>query len=145
MQRQKKKKITVLELAIQMNSSDYETTDSIIIDSNNTLKVCFDKSIYPGSALWLENSLEETLPSFVLQFAIILALNRFLFVLAEQCHVPRIVANIFVSAFRLMMMMLIYDHFEFSVLTRSRQQITKQRHNKIKIRKLCGCKIALQP
>ncbi|XP_014491072.1 cation/H(+) antiporter 15-like [Vigna radiata var. radiata] len=78
-----------------MNSSDYETTDSIIIDSNNTLKVCFDKSIYPGSALWLENSLEETLPSFVLQFAIILALNRFLFVLAEQCHVPRIVANIF--------------------------------------------------
>jgi len=47
----------------------------------------------------VEDSLEKTLPSFVLQFAIILALNRLLFVVAEQYHVPRIVANIFVSAF----------------------------------------------
>ncbi|KAL9331382.1 hypothetical protein ACSQ67_000992 [Phaseolus vulgaris] len=78
-----------------MNSSNFETTDSIIINSNNTLMVCFNKATYNGSALWLENSLEKTLPSFVLQFAIILALNRLLFVVAEQYHVPRIVANIF--------------------------------------------------
>ncbi|CAJ1921236.1 unnamed protein product [Sphenostylis stenocarpa] len=78
-----------------MNSSNFETIDSIIIDLNNDLKACFNRTTYHGSALWLENSVEKTLPSFVLQFAIILALNRFLLVLAELYHVPRIVANIF--------------------------------------------------
>jgi len=82
-----------------MNSSNFGTTDYVVINSNNTLKVCFNKLTYQGSALWVEDSLEKTLPSFVLQFAIILALNRLLFVVAEQYHVPRIVANIFVSAF----------------------------------------------
>ncbi|TKY62893.1 Cation/H(+) antiporter 15 [Spatholobus suberectus] len=78
-----------------MNSSDLETYDSIFINWNDTLQVCFNRTASHGSALWIENSVEKTLPSFVLQFAIILALNRFLLLVSAQYHVPRIVANIF--------------------------------------------------
>lgn len=84
-----------------MNSSDFGTNDFILINSNNSLHVCFNSSTYHGSSLWLENSVEKTLPEFVLQFAIILAVNRFLLLVSEQCHVPHIVANIFVSIFSL--------------------------------------------
>ncbi|KAL2320476.1 hypothetical protein Fmac_029445 [Flemingia macrophylla] len=78
-----------------MNSSDVESFDPIFTNTNGSRHVCFKRAVSEGYALWIENSLETTLPSFVLQFAIILSLNRILLVLSSFCHVPRIVANIF--------------------------------------------------
>ncbi|XP_020211188.1 cation/H(+) antiporter 15 [Cajanus cajan] len=80
-----------------MNSSDVETFDPIFTITNRSLHICFKRPASHGSdsALWRENSIEATLPSFALQFAIILSLNRILLLLSSFCHVPRIVANIF--------------------------------------------------
>ncbi|KAK7336269.1 hypothetical protein VNO77_16805 [Canavalia gladiata] len=78
-----------------MNSSNSEAYYSIFINSNDTVQVCFNSTVSLGSALWIENSIENTLPAFVLQFAIILSLNRILLLVSAPYHVPRIVANIF--------------------------------------------------
>ncbi|XP_061343336.1 cation/H(+) antiporter 15-like [Gastrolobium bilobum] len=78
-----------------MISSDDQHDFSIYVYPNKTEKVCFNRPITDGSNLWLESSAETTLPQFVLQFAIILTLNRILLAAAASCHLPRIVANIF--------------------------------------------------
>lgn len=80
-----------------MNSSN--VTYSIIKNPDKTTLVCFNKTLSYGSLLWNENSLEETLPVFVLQFVLILLLNRIFLFVSELCNVPRIVPNIFVSIF----------------------------------------------
>ena len=76
--------------------SHSNVTYSIFINPDKTTEVCFNRTaLHGGSALWIENSLEVTLPTFVLQFALILALNRIFLFLAESCNVPRIVPSIF--------------------------------------------------
>ncbi|CAI8613618.1 unnamed protein product [Vicia faba] len=70
-------------------------TYSLITNPDNTQRVCFNKIQSHGSSLWIDNALEQTLPAFVLQFALTIALNRALLFLAESCNVPRIVPNIF--------------------------------------------------
>ncbi|KAK7286558.1 hypothetical protein RJT34_21632 [Clitoria ternatea] len=80
-----------------MNPSQIELLDddySFFADPNDTVVVCFNRTLSHGSALWIENSLDKTLPLFVLQFAIILGLNRILLRLSELCHAPRSIANI---------------------------------------------------
>jgi hypothetical protein len=81
-----------------MNSSN--VTYSIITNHDKTTtNVCFYKTTSHSACLWMQNSLEETLPGFVLQLALILLFNRILLFLSEFCKVPRIVPNIFVSIF----------------------------------------------
>ncbi|XP_045795597.1 cation/H(+) antiporter 15-like isoform X1 [Trifolium pratense] len=77
-----------------MSSSN--VTYSIFTNRDKTsTQVCYNKTTTHGSTLWRQNSLEQTLPSFVLQLALILSLNRIFLFLSEFCNVPRIVPNIF--------------------------------------------------
>ncbi|XP_027351137.1 cation/H(+) antiporter 15-like [Abrus precatorius] len=77
-----------------MNFSNLEANYTIFVNSEDTVPVCFNRTTLHGSALWLENSIENTLPAFGLQFAIVLALNRILLLVSALYHVPRIVPNI---------------------------------------------------
>ncbi|KAK7396150.1 hypothetical protein VNO78_16951 [Psophocarpus tetragonolobus] len=65
------------------------------MNSSDTLQVCFNRTTNHGSSLWIENSVERTLPPFALQLAITLSLNRILLLVSQLYHVPPIVAHIF--------------------------------------------------
>lgn len=87
--------ILVFDHYHQMNTPDIQYV--LLTNPNGMEQVCFNRNISHSEAVWVENSIESTLPAFVLQFAIILVVNRLFLVLSELFHVPRIVANIFVS------------------------------------------------
>lgn len=87
--------ILVFDHYHQMNTPDIQYV--LLTNPNGTEQVCFNRNISHSEAVWVENSVESTLPAFVLQFAVILAVNRLFLILSELFHVPRIVANIFVS------------------------------------------------
>ncbi|KAJ1433261.1 Sodium/solute symporter superfamily [Sesbania bispinosa] len=78
-----------------MNDSDiqpsYEDLNSysIVTNGDRTIQVCFNKTVSHGSSLWAENTIDTTLPAFVLQFALVLSLNRIFIIAAESAHVPR--------------------------------------------------------
>ena len=92
-----------------MSFQPIENEFNLTRNPNNTLQVCFKRPPHHGHGFWTENASETIIPSFVLQLAVLLSLNRIFLFISESYHIPRIVAHIFVSTFQSIQWSLVHE------------------------------------